>query len=99
MNNVKLEGSTMPIVNYPKIRPTDYALFRGVLHGDLPASYEEWFDLARKELREIVVNGDTPREIETDPDEFARYCHVRRYARTLDRLKRFASEKGSGNSY
>jgi hypothetical protein len=41
MNNVKLEGSTMPIVNYPKIRPTDYALFQSVLHGDLPASSKE----------------------------------------------------------
>ena len=38
----------MTVVFYPKIRPNDYALFRGVLHSDLPDSYNEGFDLARK---------------------------------------------------
>jgi hypothetical protein len=89
----------MMSVCYPKIRPTDYALFRGVLDRDLPASYDEWFDLARKEMRGITVNGDAPIEIEVDPDEFARYCHAERYARTLAQLKQFAAEKGRGKSY
>ena len=89
----------MPVVCYTKIRPTGYTLFQGVLHPDLPASYDKWFDLARKEMREIIVKGDTTTEIEVDPDEFARYCHAGRHARTLDRLKQFATAKGSGKSY
>jgi hypothetical protein len=54
---------------------------------------------ARKEMREITVNGDTPIEIEVDPDEFARYCHAAQHTRTLDRLKQFVAEKGGGKSY
>jgi hypothetical protein len=36
----------MTIVYYPKIRPTDYDLFHGVLRPDVPDSYDEGFDLA-----------------------------------------------------
>jgi hypothetical protein len=89
----------MTIVYYPKIRPTDYDLFHGVLRPDVPDSYDEGFDLARKEMREIILKGDTPIEVEIDPDEFGRYCHAGRHARTLERLKQFAAEKGSGKIY
>jgi hypothetical protein len=50
-------------------------------------------------MREIVLNGRTPVEIVIDPDEFARYCHAGQHARTLERLKQFAGEKGSGKTY
>ena len=33
----------MTIVYYPKIRPTDYDLFHGVLRPDVPDSYDEGF--------------------------------------------------------
>ena len=89
----------MTVVYYPKIRPADYDLLQSVLRPDLPDSYDEGFDLARKEMRDIILQGDTPMEVEIDPEEFGRYCHAGRHVRTLDRLKQFAAEKGNGKSY
>jgi len=83
----------MTIVYYPKLRPADYDAFQAVLHPDLPNTYNEWFDLARKEMREIIVNGDTPIDVEIDPHEFAQYCHTTRSARTLDSLKQCVAQK------
>jgi len=82
-------------VYYPKINPTDYDAFRSVLHPDFPDTYDEWFDLSRKQMREIILTGaGDPIEVEIYSHEFAAYCHTGRYARTLDRLKQFATEKG-----
>ena len=82
-------------VYYPKIRPTDYDAFRSVLHPDLPNTYNEWLDLAREQMRQIILTrAGNPIEVEINPHEFAVYCHSGRHARTLDSLKRFATEKG-----
>jgi hypothetical protein len=50
-------------------------------------------------MREIIVAGDTPCEIEVNPDEFARFCQAGGHARTFDRLLEFVTEKGRGKSY
>jgi len=88
----------MAIIYYPKISPNDYDAFRSILNPDLPDTYDKWFDLARKQMREIILNGDTPIEVEVYPHQFAGYCHTGRHARTLDRREQFAAEKGSRQS-
>jgi hypothetical protein len=84
----------MTTVYYPKIPSADYDTLRGVLHPDLPDTYDEWFDLARKQMRQIILAGNDPVEVEIYPHQFTMYCHAGRHARTLDRLKQFATEKG-----
>ena len=83
----------MATVYYPKLRPTDYDTFRRAQNSDLPGTYNEWFDLARKEMRQFIVSGDTVIEVEIDPDELIAYCHGARNARTLDGLKKFAPSR------
>jgi hypothetical protein len=48
-------------VYYPKIRAMDYGTFRGEPHLNLPNTYNEWLDLQAKEMREIILSGDTRR--------------------------------------
>jgi hypothetical protein len=83
-------------VFYPKVRVADYYTLRSGPDMDLPETYHEWRDLQAEEMRQIILNGDTPVEVEVDPDEFAEYCKASRHARTFDRLKQFVAEKGDG---
>ena len=88
------------IIYYPAIRATDYDTFSGVLHASLPDTYDRWLDFQHKEMREIVLAGNNPKEVEVDPDEFARYCQAKRATtRNLDTLRQFAAEKGTGKRY
>ncbi len=89
----------MATVYYPKIGPADYDTFRSEPNLNLPDTYDEWLNLSHKELREIELVGDTFKEIEINPDEFARFCQAKRKARTFDALRQFAAAKGSGQSY
>ena len=45
-------------------------------------------------MRQIILAGNEPIEVDVGPDEYAAYCHERRSVRTLDTLKAFAAEKG-----
>lgn len=89
----------MATVYYPKLSPANFHALRSGPDLNLPDTYNEWLNLSRKQMREIILAGDSPIEIEIDPDEFARFCHTLRAARTFDRLLQFAAEKGSGKNY
>ena len=90
----------MATVYYPKIRVgDDYRTLSGEPHLNLPDTYNEWLDFSYQQMREIIVAGDAPCEIEVNPDEFARFCQAGGHARTFDRLLEFVAEKGRGKSY
>jgi len=84
----------MATAYYPRIHPKDHDLHRAVLGPDLGDLYLEWFDRARREMRQIILAGDEPVEIDVGTDEYASWCHETRSARTLNTLKMFAAEKG-----
>jgi hypothetical protein len=90
----------MSTVYFPKIRAgDDYSTLRSEPNLNLPDTYNEWLDFSYQQMREIIVAGDTPCEIEVNPDEFARFCQAGGHARTFDRLLEFVTEKGRGKSY
>jgi hypothetical protein len=82
-------------VYYPKLSLAHYHTLSSEPNLNLPDTYNEWLNLAHKEMREIILAGDRPCEIEIDPDEFAEFCHSEGKARTFGALREFATKKGS----
>jgi hypothetical protein len=81
---------------FPLIAPNDYAAFRSILNEDIPATYDEWFNLQSKEIREFVQVGRATRKIPIDPYEFVRFLRARGANANIVSLRNFTIEKDAG---
>ncbi len=77
----------------PFIQANDYGAFRRLMNGDIPDTYDEWLKLIAKRRREEAPRRDAIRDIQVDPDEFARYCDATGQRCNNAALTRFTIEK------
>ncbi len=83
MNNVEV---------YPVIAPDNYPVFCGIIK-DMPATYDEWFNLQSQDIRGFRQLGYTVKEIPIDSDEFIRFLRARGARANIVSLRNFTIEK------
>jgi hypothetical protein len=89
----------MDVEVFPLILPNDYAAFRRLVGSDIPDTYDEWFNLQRKEIREFVQAGRATKTIEVHSNEFSRFLRERGANANIVSLRNFTIEKDAGNTY
>jgi hypothetical protein len=82
----------------PAIAPSEYPSFRLIL-DELPRSYAEWLQNAKKVSLEHDATGGTSERVGVVSAEFVRYCKVTRTDRNMHSLWLFAHEKGMGREF
>ena len=82
----------------PAIAPSEYPSFRLIL-DELPRSYAEWLQNAKKVSLEHDATGGTSERVGVVSAEFVRYCKVSRTALSVPALWKFAHQKGMGREY
>jgi hypothetical protein len=80
------------------IAPGDYEAFRRILHSHIADTYDEWSQFYLNKASNLLAKGHTYRDVQIDPDEFARYCDAHREERTLHGLDNFATRKAADNT-
>ncbi len=86
----------MALHHLPLINPSDYDAFRGILHGYIADTYDEWGDFHVNEAANLLRFGHTYDEIKVYPDEFADFLRRRGMHPSLKALENFAIEKAAG---
>ena len=90
----------MPAPYYlPFILPERYQAFLRLEDSDLPDTYDESLKLHTEQKLQRGRMGLDVREVQVDPDEFARYCGARGIAADGLHLLHFTEEKVAGNNY
>jgi hypothetical protein len=83
----------------PKIVAEQYDGFRRVLGRQLPATYMEWLSSVARQRAQHESGGHVVVDVDTDPNEFARYCAAPSQPKDLKTLGNFAFDKSQGNQY
>lgn len=78
--------------------PQHYDTFRRILYGHLPNTYDEWGQFYVQKAANILNAGDTYREVQIDPDEFAVAVSSGRVEATFQGLDRFAELKAASDA-
>ena len=95
---INAHQSAMTIHSKPWFTEQTYAEARTFMlpTPEMPATYQEWFDIQTKRLTELEAKGDKVEKIEINPNEFARYCEQRQCKHDTVALCNFMFVKGSG---
>jgi len=80
------------------IPPQHYDTIRSLLHGHMPDTYDEWTQFHTQKAADLLDAGDFYREVQIDPDEFARHCDAHGDDRTLQGLDRFARLRAAADA-
>lgn len=75
------------------IPPQHYDAFRRILNDHVPNTYYEWWQFHVQKAANIIDAGNTYREIQIDPHEFALAYDRHQVERNLQGLDRFAELK------
>jgi len=79
------------------ISPEHYEAFKRLMpdEPDLPDTYDEWLNIAEKEVAEIRGIGHTVKKINLDPDEFTEFCQASSVDRNAKTFHAFTVFKAS----
>jgi len=78
----------------PWIRQEDYLAMKAVCPDDnLPASFDQWQELATNEVAELEAKGITVVKVIIDPQELCRWCTAKGIHPNLAGRAAFASYK------
>ena|ERR1035437_7865374 len=86
----------MEYVYFPIIEENDFGAFRGVMHGELPATYKEWL---QRHADRVAHYRKTHKiiEVKAKASDFAAYLHAGGHSADLNRLYIFAESIGKRN--
>ena len=81
------------------LRLEHYDTFKGILDKQIPDTFSRWEWEQMKSHAQPRASGDIVVEVETDPNEFVRYCDSRNRPRNMDSLRELVYAKGVGQKY
>lgn len=82
---------------FPRVAEAVYPAFRDLLPGDAPDTYPDWLALMKRRHYVEMFHGYDVKEVDVDPDAYARFCAEQGYARDFKSLGAFIAEVESGN--
>ena len=85
----------------PWFLPRDYDNIRraAVDNFNLPQTYDEWFDIATREVANLQARGAVVDRVIVDSKEFARYCVAIGQEQNVATLGAFVIAKKTGRYY
>lgn len=89
----------MAIIYIPVINAKKYDALKAILGSHVPDTFDEWGQFLNDKSAKARTGLDTVRNINVDPDEFARFLDTTNAQHNLDGLDDFTAEKGSGKNY
>jgi hypothetical protein len=89
----------MAIIYIPVLAREKYETLRGILGSKIPDAFDDWEQFLTDKAAKARAGLDTVRNVNVDPDEFARYLDTTHSQHDLDALDDFTAEKASGKSY
>jgi hypothetical protein len=84
---------------FPRIAERVYPAFRDLLPRDAPDTYPGWLALMKRRHYEEMFHGYDVKEIDVDPDAYARFCAARGHAHDFKSLAAFVTEVAGGGKF
>jgi len=83
---------------FPRVAEAVYPAFRDLLSGDAPDTYAEWLALMKRRHYVEMFHGYDVKEVDVDPDAYARFCAEREYAHDFRSLGAFIAQVESAGT-
>jgi hypothetical protein len=77
---------------FPRVAEAVYPAFRDLLPGDAPDTYAGWLALMKRRHYLEMFHGYDVKEVDVDPDAYARFCAKRAHAPDFKSLGVFIAQ-------
>jgi hypothetical protein len=82
---------------FPRVAEAVYPAFRDLFPGDAPDTHAGWLALMKRRHYVEMFHGYDVKEVDVDPDAYARFCADRGYAHDFESLGAFIAQvEGDG---